>query len=467
MNDLNFLTVDLFLYDLCDGLGRDSKKAEEVRQQFWQRLYPDLNGHQPAQIKETNAYFADYVELLADKKRELFSDSVDGYYYPVQIGDSYALQVDSSGEKEATQPTASPEAVRTISTDIIENRIHQKHGKIGESWLVWGQLTEPTQDAEATAKACYRFIPSEQKLSWEQDRNLLGKGTFGGATLYELQQLDTFLDGKNKNHHVLICIFPAEQSKAQIQVSIGKLYRHLIRLFLYRSKVLWLYEESRLLKVFLKGASENIDHLLFALSTNVKEPSIDLKALQQQLSGALLASNTYEEKLNFLRDKDTEISTNLASYCDRLTRMKTTDDQADLTFLDHFVTLTQEKYLRQIHADTAAFDSALKPLGNFIPTVQGITDIERTRNERVLNQTVAIGGVGISVASLAASSLSNQADKIVQAWRPIPKNQPPSMMNLWLSVALILLFSIAIGGLAALITSALVSKKKISQRKGK
>ena len=41
-----------------------------------------------------------------------------------------------------------------------------------------------------------------------------------------------------------------------MQVSIGKLYRHLIRLFLYRSKVLWLYEESRLLKGFLKEASE-------------------------------------------------------------------------------------------------------------------------------------------------------------------------------------------------------------------
>ncbi|PZO21818.1 MAG: hypothetical protein DCF25_04545 [Leptolyngbya foveolarum] len=151
------------------------------------------------------------------------------------------------------------------------------------------------------------------------------------------------------------------------------------------------------------------------------------------------------------------------SLCDRLTltRIKTTDEQADLDFLNNFATLTQEKYLRQIQADTAAFDSALKPLGNFIQTVQGITDIERTQNERVLNQTVAIAGVGISVASLAASSLSNQAAQIVQVWRPIPKNQPPSVSNLWLSAALILLVSIAVGGLAALITSALVSRKKL------
>ena len=321
------------------------------------------------------------------------------------------------------------------------------------------QHTQP--GTEATAKACYTELASDRKLSWTQDLNPLGKGTFGGAALYELQQLDTLLDGKNNNHHVLICLFPAEQPQKQVHTTMSKLYRHLIRLFHNRSKVLWLYEESRRLKGFLKEASEKIDRLVSVLSTNVQSASIDLKALQQQLSDALIVSNIYEKQLNYLRDKETEISTNLSSYCDRLTRMSTAD-QTDLAFLNHFVTLTQEKYLRQIQADTAAFDSALKPLGNFIQTVQGITDIERTQNERVLNQTVAIAGVGISVASLAASSLSSQADQIVQAWRPIPKKQPPSITNLWLSAALVLFVSIAVGGLAALITSALVSRKKIS-----
>ena len=242
---------------------------------------------------------------------------------------------------------------------------------------------------------------------------------------------------------------------------MSKLYRHLIRLFHNRSKVLWLYEESRRLKGFLKEASEKVDRLVSLLSTNVKSPSIDLKALQQQLSDALLVSNIYEKQLNYLRDKETEINTNLDSYCDRFTRMSTTD-QTDLAFLNHFSTHAKNKYLRQIKADIAAFESALKPLGSFIQTVQGITDIERTQNERVLNQTVAIAGVGISVASLAASSLSSQADAIIQSWRPIPENQPPSIANLWLSFALVLLVSIAVGGLAALITSALVGRKKSS-----
>ena len=176
------------------------------------------------------------------------------------------------------------------------------------------------------------------------------------------------------------------------------------------------------------------------------------------VAGSLRAvSNT--GALNYLREKDTEIRTNLASYCDLATQITATDESADLAFLDHFVTLSKEKYLRQIKADCAAFDSALKPLGNFIQTVQGITDIERTQNERVLNQTVAIAGVGVSMASLAASSLSGQADKIIQSWRPVTASEAPSVTNLWLSAALILFVSIAVGGLAALITAKLVNRK--------
>lgn len=465
MNDLNYLTVDLFLYDLCQGLGRGPQQAESVRQRFWQRLYPDTNGSKPSHIdeqkQESDAFFASYVELLKNK-REPFSDAIDGYYYPVKLGDTYALQVDSSGEKSTDSTangaaTSAPEAIQTISTDILKNRIRQQHGELGESWLLWGQLSDPDQDSEATAKACYKSLAIVQPSSWQQD--YVGKGSFGGAALYELQQLDTYLDGQNKNHHVLICLFPATQTKAQIQTTIGKLYRHLIRLFHYRSKVLWLYEQSRQLKGFLKEASDKTDRLVSVLPKKVQAARLDLKALQQHLTDALVISHLYETRLSYLREQAAAISTNISSYRDRTARMSATDETADLVFLDRFVSLSEEKFLRQIQSDSAAFDSALKPLGNFIQTIQGITDIERTQNERVLNQTVAIAGVGISAASLAASSIGDRADSLMQAWRPVPADQPPSVTNLLLSAALVLTVSLVVGILAALVTKVVINQK--------
>ncbi len=462
MNDLNALTVDLFLYDLCEGLGRSRENAEAVKQRFWQRLYPDANGNKPENIRETDAYFADYVELLDGKRYEVFSDdSIDGYYYPVQLGDTYALQVDSSGDKAQAQQAAAPHTVKTISADILENRIRHQHGELGESWLVWGQLSSPHQDAEATAKACYSALANAQTpgqtLSWQ--RNYAGKGSFDGAVVYELQQLDTFLDGKNSNHHVLIFLFPAGRAESEVEATMSKLNRHLIRLFHNRSKVLWLYEESRKLKGNLKEASDAADPLVAQLSRHVQSPCLNLKLLQQHLADALRTAHIYENQLNYLREKEPEISTNLTSYCKRTATMADIDASADLAFLGDLVTLTKEKYIGQIRADVAAFEGARKPLSASIQTVQGIIDIERTQNERVLNRTVAIAGVGISAASLAASSIGDRADSLVQAWRPAPAEQPAPVANLLLSATLILTVSLAVGILAAWITALLINQK--------
>ncbi|MGB7248897.1 MAG: hypothetical protein WBC73_08155, partial [Phormidesmis sp.] len=94
-----------------------------------------------------------------------------------------------------------------------------------------------------------------------------------------------------------------------------------------------------------------------------------------------------------------------------------------------------------------------------IQTVQGIIEIERTQNERVLNRTVAIAGVGISAASLAASSIGDRADSLVQAWHPAPTDQPAPVANLLLSATLILTVSLAVGILAAWITAVLIDRK--------
>ncbi|NEP20154.1 MAG: hypothetical protein F6J97_25270 [Leptolyngbya sp. SIO4C1] len=456
MSALNYLTVDLFLYDLCHGLGRDSEQVEVARQRFWKRLYPEVNGSKPANIKDTDAFFASYVELL-DGRVEVFSDTVDGYYYPVKLGDTYALQVDSSGEKNESQTANSiQDRIKTISADIIENRIRHEHGDIGENWLVWGQLNDPSQDVEAVARACYESLASKQNLDWNRDYS--GKGSFGGANLFELEHPDYFPDGRNRNHHVLICLFPADQTKAQIQETIGKLYRHLIRLFHYRNKVLWLYEHSRWLKGFLKEASDKTDYLVGSLPDRMKDDQFKFRELQERLAIALKISYDYEIRLSYLYEQAAAIKTNINGYRDRTAKITSMDEHADLFFLDRFVALTEANYLVQIEADYAVFSSALNTLDKAIKTIQGITEIEHTQNERTLNQTVAIAGVGISVASLAASSLSDQAENIIQAWRPVPANQPTPVANFWLSAALILLLSLAIGGLAALITAAFVSK---------
>ncbi|MDY7015803.1 MAG: hypothetical protein SVX43_19850, partial [Cyanobacteriota bacterium] len=126
--------------------------------------------------------------------------------------------------------------------------------------------------------------------------------------------------------------------------------------------------------------------------------------------------------------------------------------QSNLEFLKTFGESSQAK-LDALKTDSQTFSVGLKPLENFITTIQGIIEIEKTKNERNLNTTVAIASVGISTASLAATTFTfEQAKGIVAAISPIPANQPPPPSHLWASFGLAFGLSVAIGLLSAAIT---------------
>lgn len=142
-NLLIYPTVDLFLYDLADGLGQTESEINQNRQQFWQKVYGDkLTPELLAKLKtaETNA---NYIELLGDQKFADFEPTVDGYYYPVKLGDTYALQIDSSGNAQPPEKQLLPQEIsclEAIRKDLAD-RTHNSNATIGQSWLIWGQLT--------------------------------------------------------------------------------------------------------------------------------------------------------------------------------------------------------------------------------------------------------------------------------------------------------------------------------------
>lgn len=102
--------------------------------------------------------------------------------------------------------------------------------------------------------------------------------------------------------------------------------------------------------------------------------------------------------------------------------------------------------------------AGLKPLETFIKTIEGIIEIEKTKNERTLNQTVAIASVGISTASLAAATLTEQAEGIVKGILPVPANFPTPALNYWASFGLAFLLSVVIGVGSAAITWGVLRK---------
>ncbi|NEO99602.1 MAG: hypothetical protein F6K58_13170 [Symploca sp. SIO2E9] len=452
-NQLIYPTVDLFLYDLGNGLGQSSKKIAQNRQRFWQRIYQDnLSEQKLTQLQAEEGTFSSYIELLGTQRVEYFKHPLDGYYYPVKLGDTYALQIDCAG-KENDQDWEQLSTVEQLEQlkEIVLNHTHNLPGEMGQTWLIWGKLANPSQYPETIAKEYYQALTIVPKPKWQRDCK--GKGTFQGATIFELEQPDKTPDGFNRNYHIIICLFPYNQTEEQIEKTIGKLYRHFIRLFHYRNKILWVYEQSRQLKDTLKKTYSTIQKIVNFLPQHLASSYINLNQLQQNLADTLSASYQYETRLVSLHTQISTIETNVKNYQSRIQVMAKADANSDLTFLERFGEFAQDKYLNQINTDYQTLNASLKSLDNFIKTIEGIINIEKTKNERTLNKTLAIASVGISTASLAASTLTEQAEGIVKTIPFIPPNQ----INLWAFCSSFLL-SLLIGLIGAAITCNCLNK---------
>ncbi|NEO99682.1 MAG: hypothetical protein F6K58_13585 [Symploca sp. SIO2E9] len=98
MNDIIYPTLDLFLYDLREGLGENVGEIADNQEGFARKLPERVRSRIKQQDVEVEA---EYVELLGYRGRDKFDSNsqkyaLKGFYYPVRIGDSYGLLLDCS-----------------------------------------------------------------------------------------------------------------------------------------------------------------------------------------------------------------------------------------------------------------------------------------------------------------------------------------------------------------------------------
>ncbi len=412
-NKLIYPTVDLFVYDLADGIGQNENKISQNRQNFWQKIYGDkISASQLEKLKQAETATADYIELLGKNNSANFESPLDGYAYPVKIGDTYAVQFDLSGKIGPEDTKSAPEEIDRLGwqKEKIISRVNPP-ATIGQSWLVWGQLTADDQDALTTAKNCYTKLNLFPNAKWDRDFQIAGK--FLDADFYELWLPPGDRDNIDidQNYHVLICLFPcSDQSISDINKTVAKLYPPLMRLFAYRNKVIWAYTQSRQLKAKLKDASRTIQEIVTQLPEQVNARKVDLKELQQSLVSYLTLFSDYANYISRLEEQENTIQTNLKNYEKRLGTIgeKMGSDRTDFKFMENFSIFATQKYVCQVEADNRSLSGKLRLLENAIQTIKGIIEIERAKSDRTLNVTIGTVGVGIGISGVYASTYATQ-----------------------------------------------------------
>jgi hypothetical protein len=410
-NWLIYPTVDLFVYDLADGIGQNENKISQNRQNFWQKIYGDkISPSQLEKLKQAETATADYIELLGKNNSANFESPLDGYAYPVKMGDTYGVQFDLSGKIGPEDTKFVPEEIDRLGwqKEKIISRVNPP-ATIGQSWLVWGQLTADDQDALTTAKNCYTKLNLFPNAKWDRDFQIAGK--FLDADFYELWLPPGDRGNIDQNYHVLICLFPCNgQSISDINKTVAKLYPPLMRLFAYRNKVIWAYTQSRPLKASLKDCSGEIQQLVNQLIARVNAPKVDLKELQKKLVDFLTISSAYASYIIALQQQENIIKTNLENYDRRLETIgeKMGNDAEAFKFMAKFSEFVKEKYVWQMESDNRSLSASLRLLENAIQTIEGIIEIERAESDRTLNVTIAAAGVGIATSGVAASVYAGQ-----------------------------------------------------------
>lgn len=441
---LQYTTLDLFLYDLADSIDWQDSEIEASRLNFWQKVYgKDIDNARLNQLASMENSSSNYIELLSDGNtcRLLFESPLNGYYYPVRLGDTYVLQIDYSGKFSSIDPDW--ESLSTLERlpkikEVILEKTNNIPATLGKNWLLWGQLTSDSLDVETIAIDCSRVTFSAEKLDFKRT------GRYQNASVFEFKTYDNTPDDLSHSQYCLIILFDPTQTKEEIKRAINGICRDLIYLFCYRNKILWVYENSRQLKQALKKTLPTVQRLIDSISRSIATSRADLKQLQQNLADALSISHAYQTNLSYLQENLNNLEINTENYRKRLKIMTQKDANADLQFLTNFYEFARAKYITQIQSDIGSLDAGNQPLNNTISTIQGIIEIEKTKNERTLNKTIAIVSAGIGTAGISATTFS-KSQEIVIAWLPLAPKQPIPVSYYWYSFALAFSLSVVIG----------------------
>jgi len=429
MYKLIYPTVDLFLYDLRDGLGQSDEKITENRQNFWRKIDPTVIN--PSATNENPD--KDFVKLHSQR----FPEPLDGMYFALQIGDTYFLQVDASEVVSPKEPTLKdkprPLEQLALLKKLVISKVnhHEKAGKIdsdklgtlGQTWLVWGKATanNSTQaDLTKIAEECFSHLSPDPK--WKSQFTGLDTkiGDLAGAKVFEYTRTpknwtDDLEEFSQENYHLVILLFPANAPEPdELRKRIKKISFDLVKLFAYRHKIIWSYWNSRRLKAELKKDAQQMQDLRQQIQ-DYQTRSFDLDRLQQKLTESLPTLAEYSTKLNEMSSQGHTIKINIENYQKRLTKIVNEVAQnnpdlqtPNLQVFQKFISTAEERYHQQIIMDYEGLQAVLTILENLTRTIDTLVNIERTKVESQQNTTIAIAGLGLAASSAFAGITATQ-----------------------------------------------------------
>jgi hypothetical protein len=160
VEQLIYPTINLFQYNLRQSLG-DSEEIMLARSRsFYHKFLPNLTDKDLSEYRGREQSDREFNELLSTDRSslayQLLPKPLDGFYYPIQLGDTYALHLNYSGNK----PDKQPKDFRTVVSDLeLEKILPPLDGNsFGQTRLLTAFTDNYQIDKLEIAQACDRQI---------------------------------------------------------------------------------------------------------------------------------------------------------------------------------------------------------------------------------------------------------------------------------------------------------------------
>lgn len=451
MSQIIYPSLDLFVYQLAEGLGADKNKITADKQAFLAN-FANPAGVSPEKLKEVEETLAqekpaplkdvDFPEIVTEDNYR-----VSGYYTPVRLSDTYGLLFATSVEDNdplKEQPVSSFKALKSLAKT--------KQGNLGTTCILYGYLPKGEDSATLAKDILTQFLDGEpvklewQGLTWDWDKKQPEPAKLLGADVF------FFLPETRNSQNLAVggiftILYPQADENHTILNTYADLHRPWIELFWFQNKILWAYEQAKQIKELLKQDFIKVSETF----RQIKNPELGLQELQEILEKKSQTVAGYAINLNYLEIQLRTIKINLrnfdlcAGYLEKEAKRICPTETTDLkSLLDKFSKIAREQYQKQVRQDIDSLKPGLEALEKVISAVNSLHALKQAERDRRLEHLIQSVGAGVGIASVTATVSSALIKDFTPLYLKIDKNKLPwaePVSNL----VIVLLLSLASG----------------------
>lgn len=398
--------VYLFAYSLIDG-------AEGSKNPLWQEADKIINCFFQGENITDRLIFTDSnnenrTYLLKDDSLNFTSTQnpeIEGFAQPQKIQDCYALWLNIGySDEDETVGDVEVEVLQKLNPNHILI-LPQTDKILGQTLLITAWLTNKTKQRDR------EYL---RNLANQCCQTLLGDKTPPFYRAGELFDSAIFEYGNPKqDSQVLVWLFRDETADQQYD----KYQQELISLFLYRTKIVKAFQDSRLIYKALNQdyaqIEENVDRIQQKLATSNTNYTY-LDDFKTQLKTLARESLSYTRLLRKMEDFGNTIEINIYNYNEKIEQICGTleIDKEELSFLKYFGQETGPLFSRQIKADLGYFEHGTDLIEQAIASIRGIVEIDQAEANQDLQDLIQAVGVGIAAGAI----VSSVSGLITQPW---------------------------------------------------